>query len=44
MEKDTAFRLVNSETPNKISYTTVENSGHQIVFDNAPLMVAYLIK
>ena len=44
MEKQTAYDLCSNETPNRISYTTVRDSGHQIIFDNPELMAKLILE
>ena len=43
MEKKTAYDLCQVETINKISYTIVEKSGHQIIFDNPAMMAKFIV-
>ena len=43
MEKETAYLMSRSfEKVNRISYTTISNSGHQILFDNPEELLSYL--
>lgn len=44
MEKETAHKMARSiEKVNRISYTTIFNAGHQIMFDNPTELLGYLL-
>ena len=45
MEKDSARALVQKHpNNNQLSFTLVENAGHQVIFDNPQRIAAYILQ